>query len=116
MSSLSKISVDINYPQDRPNLANEVETSLRQGKTLIDFFRQREELALLMADNEALDPKDMTPEQRDAQQEWVEASMREEAEDAFALDQADETDAQTMTPEDIVSFREENADKEEYVN
>ena len=102
MTALSRPSVDINYPQERWNVNKEIETSLKQGKTLIDLFREREERALEMCDNEALDARKMTDQEMEAQEEWVDESKREEAEDAYALDNADDIEGQTLNPEELL--------------
>ncbi len=105
--------VDINYPKDPLNASKEIETSLNQKKSAIDIFREREELTLLAGDEKALDASGMTPEQMETLQDWAESSSREEAEDAFALQQNDTPSPYTLTPEERLIRMQSGLDKKE---
>ena len=73
MTSLSRVSVDINYPREKYNNPDEVETSLMQKPERIELFP---------------------------------TTYRELCEDVFAIQNADQLELHTMSPEDILSLKE----------
>ena len=91
---------------------------MRPRESMFSRLRELGELAQLMGDDVALDAKKMTQEQMEAQEEWVETCQRTEAEDAFALQNAEDIDTQTMNPEEILMAKEafKGIIDEEYVN
>jgi len=99
------------------NTLEEIEGSKMPRESMLARLRELGEQAQLMGDDVALDARSMTPEQLETQQEWVEASQRAEAEDAFALMQGEKIDIGTKTPLEILLAKESlDNDEEELKN